>query len=133
MKQQVRVIKTQRDYAASLARLSALMDQKFAHGSNQESELELLALVIEAYERGKVSPAILDPVEAIRFRMDQQKLAPKDLVPLLGSISKVSEILARKRQLSLAMIRALHKGLGIPAEVLISASAESNLDISVQP
>ena len=133
MKQQVRVIKTQRDYAASLARLSALMDQKFAHGSNQENELELLALVIEAYERSKVSPVILDPVEAIRFRMDQQKLAPKDLVPLLGSISKVSEILARKRQLSLAMIRALHKGLGIPAEVLISASAESNLDISVQP
>ena len=133
MKQQVRVIKTQRDYAASLARLSALMDQTFTHGSNQENELDLLALVIEAYERRKVSPVILDPVEAICFRMDQQKLAPKDLVPLLGSISKVSEILARKRQLSLAMIRALHKGLGIPAEVLISASAESNLDISVQP
>lgn len=133
MKQQVRVIKTQRNYDVALSRLSALMDQEFAPGSNEEAELELLALVIEAYERSKVPPPIPDPIEAILFRMDQQKLNPKDLVPLIGSISKVSEVLARKRPLSLAMIRALRKGLGIPAEVLISASSEDDVDLSVEP
>ena len=133
MKQQVRVIKTQRDYEAALSRLSALMDQDLAPGFNEEAELELLALVIEAYERNRVPPVVPDPIEAILFRMDQQKLNPKDLVPLIGSISKVSEVLARKRPLSLAMIRALHKGLGIPAEVLISASGEDDLDFSAEP
>lgn len=133
MKQQIRVIKTQRDYDAALSRLSALMDQQFAPGSNEEAELELLALVIGAYERSKVPPVIPDPIESILFRMDQQKLNPKDLVPLIGSISKVSEVLARKRPLSLAMIRALHKGLGIPAEVLISASGEDDFDLSAEP
>ena len=133
MKQSVRVIKTQRDYDAALSRLSALMDREFAPGSSEEAELELLALVIETYERSKIAPVHPDPVEAILFRMDQQKLQPKDLVPLIGSISKVSEVLARKRQLSLAMIRALHKGLGIPAEILISASGEVDLDLSTEP
>ena len=133
MKQQVRVVKTQREYDAALSRLSALMDQEFAPGSNQEAELELLALVIEAYERSRIAPVIADPVEAILFRMDQQELRPKDLVPLIGSISKVSEVLARKRPLSLAMIRALHRGLGIPAEVLISAAGVDDLDLSVEP
>lgn len=133
MKHQIRVIKAQRDYDAALSRLSALMDKELLPGSNEEAELELLALVIEAYERTKVSPAISDPIEAILYRMDQQKLKPKDLEPLIGSISKVSEVLARKRPLSLAMIRALHKGLGIPADVLISATSESDLDLSAEP
>lgn len=133
MKQPVRVIKTQRDYDAALSRLSALMEREFAPGSSEEADLELLALVIEAYERSKIAPAHPDPIEAILFRMDQQKLSPKDLVPLIGSISKVSEVLARKRQLSLAMIRALYKGLGIPAEVLISASGEDDLDLTAAP
>lgn len=133
MKQQVRVIKTQRDYDAALSRLSALMDRDLAPGSNDEAELELLALVIEAYERSKVAPVVPDPIEAVLFGMDQQKLQPKDLVPLIGSISKVSEVLARKRPLSLAMIRALHKGLGIPAHVLIASSDEGDLDLSAEP
>lgn len=133
MTQAVRVIKTQRAYDAALSRLSVLMDSDCAAGSNEEAELELLALVIEAYERSKIAPVHPDPIEAILFRMDQQKLSPKDLVPLVGSMSKVSEVLSRKRQLSLAMIRALHKGLGIPADVLISASGEDDFDLTTEP
>jgi HTH-type transcriptional regulator/antitoxin HigA len=133
MKQQVRVIKTQRDYDAAVARLSALMDQEFVSGSNKEAELELLALVIESYERNKVEPTKPDPIEAILFRMDQQNLSKKDLIPYFGSLSKVSEVLSRKRSLSLAMIRKLHAGLGIPADVLIAGSDEEGVDLGSEP
>lgn len=133
MKQQVRVIKTQRDYAAAIARLSALMDEEFAPGSSKEAELELLALVIESYERSKVQPVIPDPIEAILFRMDQQQLSKKDLVPYFGSLSKVSEVISRKRPLSLSMIRKLHVGLNIPAEVLIGGSEDEDVDLSSEP
>lgn len=132
MKQLVRVIKTQRDYDAAVARLSALMDKEIKSGSVEEGELELLALVIESYERAQVSPVALDPIDAILFRMDQQGLSQKDLDPYIGSASKVSEVLARKRPLSLAMIRRLHKGLGIPANVLIGEGVE-DVDISSDP
>lgn len=129
MNQPVRVIKTQHEYESAMTRLSALMDMDIETGSDEEAELELLVLVIEAYERTKVAPVIPDPIDAILFRMDQQGLKPRDLVPMIGSISKVSEVLSRKRDLSLAMIRAIHKGLGIPAEVLIS----SGVDITAEP
>lgn len=133
MKQDVRVIKTKRDYDAAIARLSSLMDEDIATGSSKEAELELLALVIESYERSKVSPASPDPIEAILFRMDQQGLKKKDLVPYIGSLSKVSEVISRKRPLSLSMIRRLHKGLGIPAEVLISGSEDEGIDFTAEP
>ncbi len=133
MKNQVRVIKTQRSYAESLARLSALMDKDFKAGSSEEAELELLALVIESYERSKVAPVSPDPIEAILFRIDQQRLSKKDLVPYFGSISKVSEVLARKRPLSLSMIRRLHAGLKIPADVLISGSEDADVDLTSEP
>lgn len=133
MKQQVRVIKTQRDYDAAIARLSSLMDEEVASGSNAEAELELLALVIESYERSKIPPIIPDPIEAIQFRMDQQQLSKKDLVPYMGSPSKVSEVMSRKRPLSLSMIRKLHAGLGIPAEVLIGGSQDEEVDLTSEP
>jgi HTH-type transcriptional regulator / antitoxin HigA len=133
MKQQVRVIKTQHDYDAAIARLSALMDEEFTLGSSKEAELELLALVIETYERSKIEPVKPDPIEAILFRMDQQSLKKKDLIPYFGSLSKVSEILSRKRSLSLAMIRNLHVGLGIPANVLIAGADEDIIDLESQP
>lgn len=133
MAQQVRVIKTQHDYDAAMTRLSTLMDMNIATGSNDEAELELLALVIKSYERSKLAPVCPDPIDAIIFRMDQQKLNAKDLVPLIGSISKVSEVLSRKRSLSLAMIRALYKGLGIPAEILICTSGEDSIDLTSEP
>lgn len=132
MKQLVRVIKTQRDYDAALVRLSAFMDTKMKSGSADEADLELLALVIESYERSQVQPVVPEPIDAILFRMDQQGLSHKDLVPFIGSTSKVSEVLARKRPLSLAMIRRLHKGLGIPADVLIGEGDE-DVDLSTEP
>ncbi len=133
MKQQVRVIKTQGDYEMAIARLSALMDEEFTSGSSKEAELELLALVIESYERSKIEPVKSDPIEAILFRMDQLNLNKKDLIPYFGSLSKVSEILSRKRSLSLAMIRKLHSGLDIPAEVLIAGSDEVGIDVGAEP
>lgn len=132
MKQQVKVIKTQREYDAAVARLSALMDEEIVPGSSKESELELLALVIESYERSKVEPVVVDPVEAILFRMDQLGLKKVDLVPYMGSLPKVSEVLARKRPLNLAMIRKLHQGLGIPADVLL-VQTDDAIDLSEQP
>ena len=132
MKQQVKVIKTQRDYDAAVLRLSALMDEEIAPGSSKEAELELLALVIESYERSKVEPVVPDPIEAILFRMDQLGLRKVDLVPYMGSQSKVSEVLARKRPLNLAMIRKLHQELGIPADVLL-AKTDDAVDLSEAP
>lgn len=129
MKQQVKVIKTQRDYDAAIIRLSALMDEDTASGSSKEAELELLALVIESYERSKVEPVVLDPIEAILFRMDQLGLKKVDLVPYMGSLPKVSEVLARKRPLNLAMIRKLQHGLAIPADVLL-AETDDAVDLS---
>lgn len=129
MKQQVKVIKTQRDYDAAIARLSALMDEDTTPGSSKEAELELLALVIQSYEHAKVEPAVLDPIEAILLRMDQLGLKKVDLVPYMGSLPKVSEVLARKRPLNLAMIRKLHRGLDIPADVLLAQTEDAvNLD-----
>ena len=118
----VKIIRSREDHAHALARVSALMSLDPGPGSKEENELELLALVIESYERKTVPPVKPDPVESILFRMDQMKLGRKDLVPCLGSISKVSEVLSRKRPLSLPMIRRLNKELGIPADVLIADS-----------
>jgi HTH-type transcriptional regulator/antitoxin HigA len=133
MKHRVRVIKSKADYDEYMSRVSDLMSGEIKAGSEAEAELELLALVISAYERSKVAPVIPDPIEAILFCMDQQKLSAKDLAPLIGSVSKVSEVLSRKRPLSLSMIRAIHKGLGIPAEVLIAGTGENYLDLSKEP
>ena len=115
----VKIIKSKEDYAAAMTRLSTLMLLDPKAGAEEENELELLALVIEAYERQTVPPASPDPVDAILFRMEQMGLNRKDLVPYIDSISKVSEVLSRKRPLSLSMIRRLHEKLGIPAEILI--------------
>lgn len=124
----VKIIKSKDDYVAAIARLSALMSLDPKSGSEEENELELLALVVEAYEKQTVPPVQTDPIESILFRMDQMQLSRKDLIPYIGSISKVSEVLSRKRPLSLSMIRRLHKGLGIPADILIeNAEADSSV------
>ncbi|HEY7805385.1 MAG TPA: ImmA/IrrE family metallo-endopeptidase [Orrella sp.] len=115
----VKIIKSEQEYEQAMARLSALMSRDLKPGSKDENELELLALVIGDYERQTVPAVKVDPIESILFRMDQMKLSRKDLVPFIGSLSKVSEVLARKRPLSLSMIRRLHRGLDIPAEILI--------------
>lgn len=115
----VKIIKSEKDYEAAMARLSALMSLDPTPDSKEENELELLALVIHDFERQTVPPVKADPIESILFRMDQLQLTRKDLIPYIGSISKVSEVLTRKRPLSLPMIRRLNQGLGIPADILI--------------
>jgi len=129
---QIRVIKTEQDYEEALARLSDLMDDDIKPGSSKEAELELLALVIESYEQAQIAEANPNPVDAILFRMDQMGLTRKDLVPFLGSLPKVSEVLAGKRPLSLTMIRKIHQGLGIPAEILL-AQAVNDVDLQQEP
>ena len=114
-----KVLKTERDYRAALARVEYLMEQP----SPNQDELELWSLLVGTYEEQHFPIAAPDPVAAIRFRMDQEGLAPADLQPYLQSKSKVSEVLNRKRPLSLSMIRALHRGLKIPAEVLVQEPA----------
>ena len=90
-------------------------------GSEQADEMEILVTLIEAYERKHFPVGPADPVEAIKFRMEQQNLTPKDLELFLGSSGRVSEVLNRKRRLSLQMVRKLHDGLHIPFESLLSA------------
>lgn len=129
----IKVIKSSDEYSQAMARIFALMALDLKADSKEGSELELLALVVEDYERKIVPPAVTDPVEAILFRMDQMKLARKDLESYIGSVSKVSEVLSRKRPLSLSMIRRLHKGLGIPADVLIGVAETSQAIIGEEP
>lgn len=112
-----KVLKTEAEYATALAHVESLMDS--APGSAEESELELWSVLVEKYEEEHFPIERPDPVSAIEFRMEQQGLTRNDLRRFITSKSKVSEVLARKRPLSLAMIRALHKGLNIPAEVLL--------------
>jgi len=119
MTQQVRIIRTKAEYKSSLERLGALMNADIKPGSDQENEFELLRLVIGAYEAEHAKRSPVDPIEAINFRLDQQGLGKKDLMPYIGSMSRVSDVLAGRRQLTVAMMRRLHKGLGIPAASLI--------------
>jgi len=115
----ISVIKNQAQYDVALQHLETLMDADPQQGSKDADQLELLGLLLEDYESKHVDIGLPDPIDAIRFRMDQASLKQRDLVAYLGSANRVSEILARKRPLTLRMIRALNKGLGIPAEVLI--------------
>ena len=113
----VKVIKSESEYTAALTRIEKLMDAKA--NTPQGDELELLSLLVHEYEEKVFPVSKPDPVAAIRFRMEQQGLAPRDLVPLLGSRSRVSEVLSGRRSLSLKMIRNLVVRLGIPAGVLL--------------
>lgn len=112
-----KILRSEEEYQAALAHIETLMDA--APGSPEEDELELFALLVEQYEEEHYPIDLPDPIDAILFRMDQAGLTRKDLLPYLGSSSKVSEVLSRKRPLSLSMMRALHEGLGIPADVLL--------------
>ena len=114
---EAKIIKNEADYQAALAHVAGLMDA--APGSWEEEELDLFSLLVERYEQEHYPIAPPDPVEAILFRLEHEGLTRKDLEAYLGSPSRVSEVLNRKRPLSLAMIRSLHAGLGIAAEVLL--------------
>lgn len=113
----LRVIKTEKDYQKALKRLELIFDAK--KGSKDGDELELLSLLIDNYEKEKYPIDLPDPIEAIKFRMEQLGYKQKDLAEAMGLKSRVSEILNRKRKLTLDMIRKLHDVLGIPTEVLV--------------
>lgn len=117
--QHLKLIKTKQQHAEALARVSELMDKDLVVGSQEADELEVLALLIERYEQEAFPIDAPDPIEAIRFRMEQLGLIKKDLIPFIGSASKVTEVLNGTRQLSINMIRRLSDGLDIPAQVLI--------------
>ena len=112
-----RLIKTEKDYETALSRIEGLMDAK--PGTAEMDALELLTALVEMYEERHYPIRPPDPIEAIKFRMDQLGLGQKDMVPYLGAKSKVSEVLNGKRPLTLAMMRSLNRSLGIPAEVLL--------------
>ena len=120
-----KLIKTDADYRAVMARIETIFDAK--PGTPRGDELELLVTLVEAYESNAFPVDLPDPITAIKFRMEQEGLKPKDLIPYIGSAPKVSEVLAGKRPLSLAMIRNVRAGLGIPAEVLLKESRTSRL------
>ncbi|WP_171016181.1 transcriptional regulator [Ramlibacter sp. 2FC] len=118
----IRPIHTEADYKATLKEISALMEFDPDLGTDEGDRLDILATLVQAYEAKHFPIAAPDPVEAIRFRMEQSGLSVKDLEPLIGKSNRVYEILSRKRPLTLAMIRRLHRSLGIPAEALIAES-----------
>lgn len=112
-------IRTQAYYVKALSRIEILMDAEY--GTTDGDELDILTTLVENYEAKHFPIPACDPVEAIRFRMEQMGLEAKDLTPIIGSRSKVSEILNHKRQLSISMIRNLHTQLNVPYESLIGA------------
>jgi len=113
----IKPIRTQRDHKAALAEIERLFDAK--RGTPEGDRLEVLATLVEAHEQQHYPILPPDPVEAIVYFMETRGLSRTDLEPYLGSRAKVSEVLNRRRPLSIEMIRRLHAGLGIPAEVLI--------------
>src|SRR5256885_1344509 len=118
----IRIIKTDEQYQEYLAEVARLAGEDPDPASAEGARLELLAKLVEDYERGTFPFAKPDPIDALLFRMEQQSLRQKDIAQLLGGKNRASEILARKRPLSLAMIRSLHEKLGIPASLLIRES-----------
>ena len=115
----IRPVRTEEDYKAALQELSAYFDTEPEPGTEEADRFEILITLVEAYEAKRFPIDSPDPVEAIRFRMEQAGLTVKDLVPSIGQPNRVYEVLNRKRGLTVQMIRNLHRNLGIPAESLI--------------
>jgi HTH-type transcriptional regulator/antitoxin HigA len=113
----IRPIKTESDYNAALKEVERLFNAQL--NSPEGDRLEVLATLVEAYEEKHYSIPLPDPVEAILYHLESRGLSRRDLEPFIGSRARVSEVLNRKRPLTIGMIRKLHNGLGIPAEVLI--------------
>ena len=116
----IKPIRNDADHAAALAEVEQLWGAK--SGTPKGDRLDVLATLIAAYEERHFPMDPPDPIEAIKFRMEQQGLTRKDLEAMIGTRTRIAEVLSRKRSLSIAMIRRLHEKLGIPAEVLIQPS-----------
>lgn len=119
----VKPIKTKTDYQATLQEIDSLM--RAEAGTPEGERLDVLVTLVEAYERKHFPLDLPDPVEAIKFVMDQRGLSVKDLEPMIGRTNQVYEVLSHKRPLTLKMIWKLHKELGIPAESLIKQPEKS--------
>ena len=114
----IKPIRTEQDYDAAMERIGALWGAPM--GSPEGDELEVLSILVERFEFEHHAIPASDPIEAIKFRLEQQGLGPRDLEPFIGSSGRVSEVLNRKRRLSLGMIKRLHEGLKIPYESLLA-------------
>lgn len=115
----IRPIHDNENYRATMREISAFFNDEPEPGTPQGDRFEILLTLAEDYESKHFPVDLPDPIEAIKFRMEQAGLTPKDLQPMIGGLNRVYEILNRKRPLTLPMIRKLHNGLGIPAEALI--------------
>lgn len=122
MVSKLKPIRTEADYEAAITEVEQLWGAE--SGTLQGDHLDVLATLIDAYEAAHYPIDAPDPIEAIRFRMEQQGISRKDLEPMIGTRARVSEILGRKRNLTIDMIRRLHDGLGISADVLIQPTAQ---------
>ena len=120
MAAEVRPIRTKRDYEAALKEVERLWGAKL--GTRDGDRLDVLATLLDAYEAEHYPMDPPDPIEAIKFRMEQQGLTRRDLEAMIGTRTRIAEVLNRRRGLSIAMIRRLHERLGISAEVLIRPS-----------
>lgn len=114
---EIKPIHTEEDYRAALREIEALMGAE--ENTPEGDRLDVLTTLVEAYENKHFPMELPDPVDAIKFRMEQSGLTPKDLVPMIGRLNRVYEVLNHKRALTLNMIWRLHRELGIPAECLI--------------
>ena len=123
----IKFIKTESDYKEALDLIKVLLSHDPDPSSDEGEQLSLLSTLVQDYESRSLPESLPNPIDAIKFRMEQSDLKPVDLIPYIGSRGRVSEILAGKRQLTLDMVRALEAGLGIPAKVLIrKPEIESN-------
>ena len=116
---EVKPIRTEQDYEAALAEIEVLMTSK--PGTPEGDRLDVLTTLVQAYETEHHAIEAPDPIELIRFVMEQRGLDRADLQPMLGGRGRVSEVIARKRPLTLGMIRRLQAGLGLPADILVRA------------
>lgn len=119
MTMDIHPIRTDADYREAMALVAPCFDKEPEPGTEEGDRFEILLTLIEAYETRHFPLEKPDPIEAIKFRMEQSGLAAKDLEPMIGRMNRVYEVLNRKRPLTLAMIRRLHRDLGIPAAVLV--------------
>jgi HTH-type transcriptional regulator/antitoxin HigA len=126
---EIRPIKTEDDYKIVLQEIAGYFENEPEIGSTEGNRFEVLLTLVEVYETKQYPIDLPDPIEAIKFRMEQAGLTAKDLVPMIGKVNRVYEILNRKRSLTLPMICKLHEQLGIPAESLIRPTLNSELII----
>ena len=127
----IRPIKTEADYKEALELLEELIDAEPAANTPEAEQLDILSSLVERYEENKYQIDAPNAIEAIKFVMEQRNLEPKDLIPFIGSKSRVSEVLSGKRSLSIEMIRSLESGLGIPSKVLLKKTEPASINLIV--